>query len=89
MMQVIPKWKVTVQLAGRDTVFWISDAFLSNVLRMLAAITFGEELGRVTVEREPDPKTITASEFDRKFDAGEDITGYLDLKTATRSNRAI
>jgi hypothetical protein len=33
--------------------------------------------------------TIAAAEFDRKFDAGEDITAYLDLETATRPNRAI
>lgn len=28
-------------------------------------------------------KTITAAEFDAKFDRGEDITPYLDLKKAT------
>ena len=28
------------------------------------------------------PKKISAREFDRKFDKGEDITPYLDLKTA-------
>ena len=33
--------------------------------------------------------TITTAEFDRKFDAGEDITAYLDLETATRPNRAM
>ncbi len=27
-------------------------------------------------------KTIKASEFDEKFDAGEDITEYLDLSSA-------
>jgi hypothetical protein len=27
-------------------------------------------------------KLITAEEFDQKFDAGEDITPYLDLKNA-------
>lgn len=27
-------------------------------------------------------KTITATEFDKKFDRGEDITPYLDLKKA-------
>lgn len=29
------------------------------------------------------PKTITAAAFDAKFDRGEDITEYLDLKKAT------
>ncbi len=29
-------------------------------------------------------KTITAKEFDKKFDDGEDITEYLDLSTAVR-----
>jgi hypothetical protein len=33
--------------------------------------------------------TITAAEFDRKFDAGEDVTAYLDLETATHPNRAL
>jgi hypothetical protein len=27
---------------------------------------------------------ITAEEFDRRFDAGEDMTPYLDLRSATR-----
>ena len=29
-------------------------------------------------------KTITAKEFDKKFDNGEDITEYLDFSTAIR-----
>ena len=29
-------------------------------------------------------KNISAAEFDRKFDAGEDITEYLDLDTAIK-----
>lgn len=35
------------------------------------------------------PKTITAKEFDRKFDAGEDVTEYLDLSKARRPGRDI
>ena len=31
-------------------------------------------------------ETITAEEFDRKFDDGEDITAYLDLSRAHRPN---
>ena len=30
----------------------------------------------------PRPARITAAEFDAKFDAGEDITGFLDLGAA-------
>lgn len=33
------------------------------------------------------PSSITASEFDRAFDAGEDITPYLDPSTAERPNQ--
>jgi len=32
-------------------------------------------------------RKITAREFDKKFDRGEDITKYLDLKNATRIRR--
>ncbi len=31
-------------------------------------------------------KTITAKEFDEKFDNGEDISEYLDFSKATRLN---
>lgn len=31
-------------------------------------------------------KTISAKEFDRKFDDGEDISEYIDWSTATRPN---
>ena len=31
-------------------------------------------------------KTITAKEFDEKFNNGEDITEYLDFSKATRPN---
>jgi hypothetical protein len=31
-------------------------------------------------------KTISADEFDRKFDDGEDISDYVDWSTATRPN---
>lgn len=30
--------------------------------------------------------TISASEFDRKFDAGEDVSEYLDWSKASRPN---
>ena len=31
-------------------------------------------------------ETITAEEFDRGFDAGEDVNAYLDLSSAHRPN---
>lgn len=31
-------------------------------------------------------KTISAEEFDRKFDDGEDISEYIDWSTTTRPN---
>ena len=33
------------------------------------------------------PATITTAEFDRRFDAGEDISDYLDFSKARRPNR--
>jgi len=35
------------------------------------------------------PIEISAEEFDRRFDAGEDITPYLDLKNARRPGREL
>ena len=32
------------------------------------------------------PKTISAEEFDRRFDDGEDVSEYLDLSRACRPN---
>lgn len=34
-------------------------------------------------------KTITAAEFDKKFDDGEDISEYLDWENAWRPNEQI
>jgi hypothetical protein len=34
-------------------------------------------------------KRITAKEFDEKFDAGEDITPYLDMSSARRPNEEL
>ena len=33
-------------------------------------------------------KKITAKEFDRKFDAGEDVSDYFDFKSFKRINHA-
>ncbi len=35
------------------------------------------------------PKTITAEEFDRRFDAGEDILEYCDLDQIQRPGLAV
>jgi hypothetical protein len=32
------------------------------------------------------PKTISAEEFDRKFDDGEDVSAYIDWSSARRVN---
>ncbi len=32
-------------------------------------------------------ETISAEEFDRRFDAGKDVSAYLDFSKATRPNR--
>jgi hypothetical protein len=42
MMQVVAKWKVIVKFSGHDTVIWISDNHIENVLRQLAAMQFTE-----------------------------------------------
>jgi len=34
-------------------------------------------------------KTISAKEFDRKFDAGEEVEEYLDLTSARRPSREV
>jgi hypothetical protein len=31
-------------------------------------------------------KTISAAEFDKRFDEGEDVSEYLDMSTARRPN---
>jgi predicted DNA binding CopG/RHH family protein len=35
------------------------------------------------------PNTISAAEFDRKFDAGEDVSEYIDWSKARRPGREI
>lgn len=42
MMQVVPKWKVTVLFTDRSVVLWIHDPFIGNVLRKLADLQFTE-----------------------------------------------
>lgn len=42
MMQVLPKWKVTVTFPGHDVVLWIHDNFISNVLRTVSTLQFND-----------------------------------------------
>lgn len=41
-MQVLPRWKVEVDLGDSKPVFHISDNFLSSVLRKVSEIDFSE-----------------------------------------------
>ena len=34
-------------------------------------------------------ETITAKEFERRFDAGEDVSGFMDLAKARRPGREV
>jgi hypothetical protein len=60
MMQVVPKWRVI--LAGRESapplVLFISDQFLSNVLRKLADIELQDEPTDLQITLVDDPKTV-------------------------------
>lgn len=43
MIQVMPKWKVTVGFDIRPAmVFFVSDAHIENVLRMVSSMQFAE-----------------------------------------------
>ena len=42
MLQVIPKWKVTVTVAGVAQVLWVYANSVSDVMRKLADIQFTE-----------------------------------------------
>jgi hypothetical protein len=57
MMQMIPKWKITMTRSSAPSlVLFISDQFLSNVLRKLADIEFEAEptlMSIVLVENPP------------------------------------
>jgi hypothetical protein len=50
MMQMIPKWKITMTRSGAPSVvIFISDHYLSNVLRKLAEIEFDVVPQSVTI----------------------------------------
>jgi hypothetical protein len=40
-----------------------------------------------TITRQDGKETITTKEFDRRFEAGEDISGFMDLGKARRPGR--
>jgi len=42
MLQVVPKWKITVQFVDRAVVVFISEHHVENVLRQVAAIQWSE-----------------------------------------------
>lgn len=42
MLQVIPKWKVTIKFSDRVVEFWMYDNHASNVASRAAAIQFTE-----------------------------------------------
>lgn len=42
---------------------------------------------QATMDRDASAKAISADEFDRRFDDGEDITGYLDLSRGRHINK--
>lgn len=44
MMTVIPKWRVLVTMPnGKQAEFWISDNYIGNVLRQVAAMHFSAD----------------------------------------------
>lgn len=57
-MQVLPRWKVEVDLGDSKPVFHISDNFLSSVLRKISEIEF-------SVFPEPEPISITISKVEK------------------------
>lgn len=40
MMQVVPKWKVTVKFLDREVVVFVHETHIENVLRVVAGLTF-------------------------------------------------
>ncbi len=42
-----------------------------------------------TITSQDKTETITAQEFDRRFDAGEDVSRFMDLSTAKRPGKEV
>lgn len=42
-----------------------------------------------TITSQDGKETISAEEFDRRFEAGEDVTQFMDLNNARRPGRAM
>jgi hypothetical protein len=56
MMQIVPKWKITiVRPSAGSLAFFISDRFLSIVLRKLADIEFEDEPVSMSIVRVDSP----------------------------------
>jgi hypothetical protein len=60
MMQVIARWRVTVTFeGGRQQVIWISGSFVSNIMRMVADLSWTadgiEQPVNITIAREGAP----------------------------------
>lgn len=57
MMQVVPKWQVTVTKSdGSLTLFWMHDNFLANVVRKVADMQFENGIAqpkRIVIEPAP------------------------------------
>jgi hypothetical protein len=50
MMQVVPKWKVTVSITnGSPLAFYVSEAHLANVLRTVSTIEFVGEVTAISI----------------------------------------
>jgi len=65
MLQVIRKWHVEVILQdGKTITFWVSDNFLSNVLRTVASLDFCggiEQPASLLIEEEVVTPNVTTS----------------------------
>ncbi len=58
MMQVIPQWKIVLDYPNRASVeFWMSETFVSAVLRIISELQFTEngleQPTRITVSLKP------------------------------------
>lgn len=40
MMQIVPRWKVTIRFPDREVVIYVNDNFIANVLRTVASLDF-------------------------------------------------
>jgi hypothetical protein len=77
MMQVIPKWDVTLERGDGERIeFSVCDHFYSNVLRKVADLDFGRDVTRVEIvphifqnQAVTSVSTITPEQFGQAFEA--------------------